>query len=111
MDWSMLCDGAALAEVIEKHAQVERVLSGHVHRAVQKRFAGTIAQIGPGGAHQVKLVLGEGGGPWNVEPPGFLLHAWDEREGQVSHQVAIGDFSPEGGFGDPHPGFPAGNMK
>lgn len=102
MDWSMLRDSDELAAVIAEHPQVERVLCGHVHRAVQTRFAGTIAQIPPGIAHQVKLTLGEGRGPWNMEPPGFLLHCWSEDDGLVTHQLSIGDFMPEGGFGDPH---------
>ncbi len=102
MDWSMLRDSDALAGIIQNHPQVERVLCGHVHRAVQTRFAGTIAQIAPGVAHQVKLILGEGRGPWNSEPPGFLLHVWEEELGLVTHQLPIGEFGPEGGFGDPH---------
>ena len=53
----MLTDGAALAAVIGRHPQVERVLCGHVHRSVQCRFAGTIAQIAPGVAHAVQLAL------------------------------------------------------
>ncbi|MEZ5932563.1 MAG: phosphodiesterase [Alphaproteobacteria bacterium] len=106
MDWSMLRDSDALAALARQHPQIERVLCGHVHRAVQTRFAGTIAQIGPGTAHQVKLVLGEGRGPWTMEPPGFLLHRWSEEDGLISHQVSIGDFSPEGSFGDAHTGAP-----
>ena len=108
MDWSMLRDAGALASVIEAHPRVERVLCGHVHRAVQTRFAGTIAQIAPGVAHQVKLTLGEGRGPWNSEPPGFLLHYWTEEAGLVTHQLPIGDFPPEGQFNDPHRGVPLG---
>lgn len=104
MDWSMLRDADAFAAIIEKHPQVERVLCGHVHRAVQTRFAGTIAQIAPGTAHQVKLTLREGRGPWIMEPPGFLLHLWSDEDGLVTHQVAIGAFGSEGGFSDPHSG-------
>src|SRR2546430_13016955 len=33
----------ALARVIARHPQVERVLCGHLHRPIQFRFAGTIA--------------------------------------------------------------------
>ena len=106
MDWSKLRDADALAAVIRAHPEVERVLCGHVHRAVQTRFAGTIAQIAPGIAHQVKLVLGEGRGPWRMEPPGFLLHRWTADDGLVTHQAPIGSFGPEGGFRDPHAGEP-----
>jgi hypothetical protein len=77
-----------------------------VHRAVQTRFAGTIAQIAPGVAHQVKLVLAEERGPWNMEPPGLLLHYWTTETGLITHQCAIGAFKPEGGFNDPHAGKP-----
>ena len=109
MDWSMLRDADAFAAVIEQHPQVERVLAGHVHRAVQVRFAGTIAQIAPGIAHQVKLTLGEGRGPWAMEPPAFLLHQRRDEDGLVTHQAPIGAFGPEGGFGDPHVGRPEEN--
>ena len=111
MDWSMLRDSEALAQVIFEHPQVERVLCGHVHRPVQTRFAGTIAQIAPGVAHQVKLKLGEGRGPWTMEPPGFLLHRWSAEDGLVTHQVPIGSFEPEGGFGDLHTGKPVDNSQ
>ncbi len=106
MDWSMLRDAEALAEIIGEHGHVERVLCGHAHRPVQTRFAGTIAQIAPGAAHQVKLLLGEGRGPWIMEPPAFLLHRWHADDGLITHQVPIGDFPQGGGFGDPHAGEP-----
>jgi hypothetical protein len=73
---------------------------------VQTRFAGTIAQIPPGSAHQVKLVLTEDRGPWTMEPPGFLLHRWQEGEGLVTHQIVIGDCELEGRFDDRHSGTP-----
>lgn len=109
MDYSMLCDGEAFAKVIGEHSQVERVLCGHVHRAIQTRFAGTIAQIAPGIAHQVKLRLREGRGGWTKEPPGFLLHQWNGEGGLITHELPIGDFQPEGGFADPHTGIPIAN--
>ncbi|MEM7044765.1 MAG: phosphodiesterase [Pseudomonadota bacterium] len=106
MDWSMLRDSDELSDIIRRHRQVERVLCGHVHRAVQIRFAGTIAQIPPSTAHQVKLTLGEGRGPWAMEPPGFLVHHWSAGDGLVTHHMPIGSFGPEGRFSDPHVGEP-----
>lgn len=102
MDWSMLRDAAELEPVIGRHPQVERVLCGHVHRHVVQRFGGTIAEIAPGSAHQVKLVLGPERGPWIAEPPAMLLHVWNEAGGLVTHTHFIGDFAPEGRFEDPH---------
>lgn len=106
MDWSMLRDADDLAAIIGEHDQVERVLAGHVHRAVQTRFAGTIAQIAPGTAHHVKLALGAGRGGWAMEPPGFLLHVWNKDQSLITHQIPIGTFAPEGNFNDPHSGTP-----
>lgn len=106
MDRSMLRDSEAFASIVSSHPNVERVLCGHVHRAVQIRFAGTIGQIAPGAAHQVKLVLDEGWGSWTTEPPSFLLHHWRDNDGLVTHQVPIDDFLTEGDFGDPHTGTP-----
>jgi len=107
MDHSMLRDGDELAAVIDRHPQVERVICGHIHRPVQQRFAGTIAQVAPGIAHQTQLVLGEDRGPWICEPPGVLLHYWNGSR-VVSHQSMIGDYGPTGRFSDPHQAAPGG---
>jgi 3',5'-cyclic-AMP phosphodiesterase len=101
MDAMMLEDGAALAAVIRRHPQVERVLCGHVHRSVQCRFAGTIAQIAPGTAHAVQLALAGEPARWVMEPPGVLLHEWRDGRGLVSHLDFIGDFEV-GRFSDQH---------
>ena len=97
----MLTDGAALAAVIGRHPQVERVLCGHVHRSVQCRFAGTIAQIAPGVAHAVQLTLAGEPARWIMEPPGMLLHEWRDGRGLVTHLDFIGAFEV-GEFSDQH---------
>lgn len=94
----LLEGGPALARVIAKHKQVERILSGHLHRAIQARFAGTLASTAPSTAHQVSLDLGAESDPAFVfEPPGFQLHLWRAEHGIVSHTSPIGRFS------GPHP--------
>ena len=38
-------DGAQeMAAIVARHSQIERVLCGHLHRPIQVRWAGTIAQ-------------------------------------------------------------------
>lgn len=93
MDRQPLRNPEALAAVISQHPQVERVLSGHLHRSVQARFAGTLACTAPGVSHQVAFDLSENG-PANfvLEPPGFLLHRWHPQQGMTTHLCAIGDY-------------------
>jgi Icc protein len=86
-------DGAALAAVVSRHPQVERVLCGHHHRAIQTRFAGTIGSVAPSVAHQMLLDLRDGApSGFVLEPPGLHLHCWTAASGVVTHQVAIGRF-------------------
>lgn len=90
MDRIRCADGDRLAAVIARHPEVERVICGHVHRSIQIRFAGTIASICPGTAHQVTLDLRpEGPASFRMEPPSFHLHAWIEGTGLVTHQAFV----------------------
>ncbi|MCP3144276.1 phosphodiesterase [Pyxidicoccus xibeiensis] len=85
----------ALAAVIARHPQVERVLCGHLHRPIVKRFAGTVASTCPSTMHQVALDLGLPGRLALVpEPPACQLHLWSEASGLVSHTSYIDDFRP-----------------
>jgi hypothetical protein len=86
----------AMGEVIGRHPQVERVLCGHVHRPMTRRFAGTIAATSPATAHQLALALAPARHLAVVmEPPACLLHLWlGEEAGLVSHVSVIGDERP-----------------
>lgn len=87
-------DGAdAMAEVVRRHPQVERVLCGHLHRSIQARWAGTLALTAPATAHQVGLdVRPRNGLMVTLEPPGYALHLWRPDVGLVSHVANVGDF-------------------
>jgi len=87
-------DGAGnLAQVVRRHANVERVVCGHLHRSIQSRWAGTVASTAPSTAHQLYLdVRQEAALGWTLEPPGYALHLWREDVGLVSHVATVGDF-------------------
>ena len=86
-------DAAKLAVIVARHPEIERVLCGHVHRAIQTRFAGTIASICPSPAHQVALDLRERGpSRFVMEPPAFQLHRHTPQDGLVTHTAYVGDF-------------------
>jgi hypothetical protein len=85
-----------LADVIGRHPQVERVLCGHVHRPITRRFAGTVAATCPATAHQLVLDLAsEPRLAVVMEPPACMLHLWLGAEaGLVSHVSVIGQERP-----------------
>jgi len=101
MDEQGLEGATELEEVVRRHAQVERVLCGHMHRHIIRRFGGTIAMTAPSPAHQVALDLDpDAPSRFRMEPPGYLLHWWHPRHGLVTHAAAIGDHGPAYPFYD-----------
>ncbi len=88
-------NGDAMASLVAKYPNVERVVCGHHHRPITTRWAGTIGSVAPSTAHQVTLDLAEQGDPasFSMEPPGFHLHLWTPEAGLVTHTVAIGNFA------------------
>lgn len=103
MDRQNLLNAAELAAVISRHPRVQRIATGHVHRATLTTFAGVATTICPAPNHAVDLDLAELREPsFKVEPPAFHLHSWFPGEGLgsvVTHQVPIGHFD------GPHPFF------
>jgi 3',5'-cyclic AMP phosphodiesterase CpdA len=92
MDKAGLVEPEQFAAVIARHPHVERILCGHLHRAIDRRFAGTVVGTAPGTAHQMELNL-RGGEPLRMtfEPPGYQLHWWDGAA-LATHTAAIGDW-------------------
>ena len=92
MDDIGLLEGAQeLEALITQHPNVERIICGHLHRAIQVRFGGTMAATVPSPAHQVCLDLApDAASTWTLEPPGFSLHALPANGRLVSHTLASG---------------------
>lgn len=103
MDRQNLLNATELAAVVSRHPRVQRIATGHVHRATLTTFAGVATTICPAPNHAVDLDLAELREPsFKVEPPAFHLHSWFPGEGfgsVVTHQVPIGHFD------GPHPFF------
>jgi len=83
-----------LAEIVARHPQVERIVCGHLHRAIDRRFAGTVAGTAPSTAHQIRLNLAPGAPISFIwEPAGYQLHMWQPEAGLVTHTALFGDWS------------------
>jgi 3',5'-cyclic AMP phosphodiesterase CpdA len=82
-----------LGSIVSRHPNVERIVCGHLHRAIDARFAGTIASTAPAPAHQIAMELRpDGEHCWTMEPGGWRLHAWTPATGVVSHLGFAGTF-------------------
>jgi 3',5'-cyclic-AMP phosphodiesterase len=93
MDSVRLFEGCdEFAAIVAQHPQVERVLCGHVHRAIETRWHGTLVMTAPSTCHQIPLLLArdarEG---FDFEPPAYRLHCWDGRQ-LVTHTACIGNY-------------------
>lgn len=96
-DIGLLSGAAELEALVSRYPNVERIICGHLHRAIQVRFGGSIAATVPSPAHQVCLDLApDAASAWVLEPPGFGLHVLPEGGRLVSHTVASGAY--EGPF-------------
>ena len=105
MDKMPLANPSALEAVVSRHSHVERVVSGHLHRTIVKRFGGTIASTSPSPSHQVALDLDDDAASrFVMEPPAFQLHLWRAGTGLVSHTAVIGQFA------GPYPFYEGGQL-
>jgi 3',5'-cyclic AMP phosphodiesterase CpdA len=94
-----------LEPIVRRHPNVERILCGHLHRTIFRRYGGTIAVTCPSPAHQVVLDLSsDAPSAFVMEPPGYLLHSWTETEGLVSFSAVVGDYD------GPYPFFEDGKL-
>jgi 3',5'-cyclic AMP phosphodiesterase CpdA len=67
--------GAELeAAVLDRYANIEAVVCGHLHRTIHRRFAGTVASSWPSTAVQLGLGFNEGPTTYTDEPAAFALH-------------------------------------
>ncbi|HET7635350.1 MAG TPA: phosphodiesterase [Burkholderiales bacterium] len=92
MDRIGLDNAEAFGRIVARHPQIEKIICGHLHRAIDTRWCGTAVSTCPSPAHQVALDLRpDGPSAFVMEPPGYQLHWWDGVR-LVSHTAFIGEF-------------------
>ncbi|MGJ7528332.1 phosphodiesterase [Variovorax sp. GB1P17] len=91
MDAYRYMDTAPLEAIVRAFDNVERVLCGHVHRTMLRRWAGTVVCSCPSSTTEIALRLAPDAAPTSYKGrPGCMLHLWDEVHGMVSHVSHIG---------------------
>lgn len=85
-------DPAPLEALLQRFTNIERVLCGHVHRTMLRRWAGTVVCSCPSSTTEIALQLLPDAKPLSfVGPRGCLLHLWTEADGMVTHLSHIGE--------------------
>ena len=95
MDKDYFIGADEMDAIIRKHDQVERIICGHLHRTITKRFGGTVASVASSTAFQMSLDLRPDVSSRIVlEPPRLPMLVWDADIGLVGHTSLLGDFGP-----------------
>ncbi|MDY0871880.1 phosphodiesterase [Dongia rigui] len=86
-------NGARMAEIVARYPNVERIVCGHLHRAMQIRFGGTLLCTAPSTTTTIALQLDRAATDATyLEPPALLLHHWKGDTGLVTHHIMIGNY-------------------
>ena len=84
-----------LGAVIARHPQVERIVAGHVHSTMMRRFHSTLAMTCSSTYQQTFPDLQRSVGYAVImEPPACLIHVWRASTGMITHTNLIGDYGP-----------------
>jgi Icc protein len=82
-----------LEAVLRGVDNVEAVLCGHVHRAMVRRWAGTIVCACPSTTTEIALQLAPDAAPRSyLGPPACMLHLWQPGQGLVTHTSHVGAY-------------------
>lgn len=88
MDRIGLRDADAFADVLQRHDQVVRVLTGHQHRVMLATVGGVPVTMAPSTCRQVNLDLRpDAPGGFVAEPPGILLHWTGDDANWITHYL------------------------
>jgi 3',5'-cyclic AMP phosphodiesterase CpdA len=111
MDGIALRNTAELGALLQKHRQVERILTGHHHRSIVGRLGHAIVIVAPAVVHQTELNLVPGIEDQLVfEPPAYHLHLQLPDDGGIAtHTVYVERFPGPFPFlvDADYPGYPA----
>lgn len=92
----MKLEGAeAFGAIVARHPQVERIVAGHLHVGMTRRYHGTVTQTCPSTLHQLLADPRETRRLHaTIQPPACLLHVWDPASGLTSYTSPIGEHGP-----------------
>ena len=87
-------DGAEDMEaLIARHAHVEWIACGHLHRPIQMRWGGSVVSVAPSASFARTLTLDNALPKAFIdEAPGVNLYLWALDSGVICHTSVIGDF-------------------
>ena len=90
-----------LGEIVQKHANIERILCGHIHLPAFTRWHGTIVSTAPSiGMSLVLDLTKQNESLFTLGSPAYQIHHWTPEKNLVSHTVTVKDESEIFSFKD-----------
>ena len=79
-----------LATIVEKHANIERILCGHIHLPALVQWHGTVVSTAPSIGMRLVLDLTlELPSGFILEDPSYQLHYWSPNKHLITHTVTV----------------------
>ncbi len=91
MDGEPLEGAAELEALVSRAGNVGAVLCGHLHRPIQRAWAGTIAAVAPAVAFSLPMTLDPDALGVMLEPPAGLLHVRLEDGAFITHALPLAE--------------------
>lgn len=89
MDAMGLEGAGEFAEVLARHDNCNRVICGHIHRAITTNIGGAVVSVARSIGQQIRLDLDGAAAGVTDEEPQIAMHLWTGH-GWISHDVAFG---------------------
>jgi len=88
-----------LGDIVEKYANIERIICGHIHLPAHVRWRGTVVSTAPSVSMQLVLDLTGGrDSQFVLDAPGYQLHHWTPDANLVTHTIHLGRADSRGPF-------------
>ena len=86
--------GEGLADILNRHGHVVRIIAGHNHRSIMGAWAGVPTVVAPSACYPFAFDLTPGAKLAIAgERPGLALHHWREAFGLTTHIHEVGDLA------------------
>lgn len=80
-----------LADIVQQHKNIIRILAGHIHLASLTQWANTVISTAPSTGMRLYLDLTLTQSAYLLDNPGYQMHIWLPEQRLVTHTISLPD--------------------